>query len=90
MEDFPKANRNGIGRRFETDARSIVPLQDEIGGTAIYFNGRLAYYVLHGEWIQAVSGPDDSETGETDGINDRQGVLAFDARVAPVWPVSTS
>ena len=73
MEDFPKANGNGIGRRLETDARAIVPIQDEVGGTAIYFSGRLAYYVLNGEWIQAVSGPDDSETGEIGrGVNDRE------------------
>ena len=54
--------RNGdVTRRFETDARAIVPIQDEIGGTAIYFNGRLAYYVLNGEWIQAVPSPRNAE-----------------------------
>ena len=52
-----KTRNQDVARRFETDARAIVPVQDEIGGTAIYFNGRLAYYVLNGEWIQAVSGP---------------------------------
>ena len=55
-----KTSSRELARRFETDARAIVPLQDEIGGTAIYFNGRLAYYVLNGEWIQAVSGPAES------------------------------
>ena len=54
MEKTPSRE---IARRFETDARAIVPVQDEIGGTAIYFNGRLAYYVLNGEWIQAVAAP---------------------------------
>lgn len=49
-----------VTRRFEGDARAFVPVQDEIGGTAIYFSGRLAYYVLNGEWIQAVPSPGES------------------------------
>ncbi len=70
MANLTKARERGIGRRFETDARSIVPIQDEIGGTAIYFNGRLAYYVLNGEWIQAVPGPVGGTVGEG-AIHDR-------------------
>lgn len=43
--------------RLEADARAIVPVHDEIGGTVIYVHGRPAYYVLHGEWFPAVSQP---------------------------------
>ena len=44
----------GAGRIFEADARQLVPVDDEIGGTTIYLGGRLAYYVLNGEWFEAV------------------------------------
>ena len=46
-----------VPTRLEADARAIVPVQDEIGGTVIYVHGRPAYYVLHGEWFPAVSQP---------------------------------
>ena len=36
------------------DARSVVPVSDEIGGVVIYIGGRPAYYVLNGEWFAAV------------------------------------
>ena len=61
MGELPMLTSNDIPQRLETDARAIVPIQDEIGGTAIYFNDQLAYYVLNGEWIQAVAGPNDGE-----------------------------
>ena len=44
----------GGGRVFEADARQLVPVDDEIGGTALYLGGRLAYYVLNDEWFEAV------------------------------------
>ena len=44
----------GGGRTFEADARQLVPVDDEIGGTALYLGGRVAYYVLNGEWFEAV------------------------------------
>lgn len=54
----------GIGRTFEADARQLVPVDDEIGGTALYLGGRVAYYVLNGEWFEAVNiGADTSLTG---------------------------
>ena len=56
MVDFPKTT-DGVTRRFEADARQLVPVSDEIGGTVIYLNGRPAYYVLNGEWFQAVQSP---------------------------------
>ena len=62
---------HGVTRRFEADARQLVPVTDEIGGTVIYLNGRPAYYVLNGEWFQAVesgeglSGSDDRWVGES-------------------------
>ena len=39
------------------DARSIVPVGDEIGGIVVYVGGRPAYYVLNGEWFSAVCAP---------------------------------
>ena len=42
------------GRAFEADARQLVPVDDEIGGTVIYLGGRPAYYVLNDEWCEAV------------------------------------
>jgi hypothetical protein len=39
------------------DARSLVPVSDEIGGVVIYVGGRPAYYVLNGEWFAAVQEP---------------------------------
>ena len=42
------------GRAFEADARQLVPVDDEIGGTVIYLGGRPAYYVLNDEWFEAV------------------------------------
>ena len=76
-----------VTRRFEADARVIVPVEDEIGGTAIYFNGRLAYYVLNGEWIQAVPGSGGDELAEcksqSPGLQPSSGIL-------PTGFVSTS
>jgi len=42
------------GLTFEADARQLVPVDDEIGGTVIYLGGRPAYYVLNDEWFEAV------------------------------------
>ena len=53
MVNFPKTT-DGVTKRFEADARQLVPVNDEFGGTGIYLNGRPAYYVLNGEWFQAV------------------------------------
>ena len=39
------------------DARSLVPVSEEIGGVVIYVGGRPAYYVLNGEWFAAVPEP---------------------------------
>ena len=39
------------------DARSLVPVSDEIGGVVIYVGGRPACYVLNGEWFAAVPEP---------------------------------
>ena len=41
----------------DVDARAIVPVEDEIGGVVIYAAGRPAYYVLHGEWFEALPEP---------------------------------
>lgn len=48
-------------KRFEADARAVVAVDDEIGGTVIYTNGRPSYYVLDGEWFQAVHMPGPTE-----------------------------
>lgn len=45
------------------DARSIVPVGDEIGGIVIYVSGHPAYYVLNGEWFSAVRAPQDGVAG---------------------------
>ena len=37
------------------DARTILPIEDDIGGIAIYVSGKLSYYVLDGEWIEAIA-----------------------------------
>ena len=55
MPNSPKS-RTRIPMRVELDARAIVPVEDEIGGTVVYHGGRAAYYVLNGEWFQAVTG----------------------------------
>ena len=46
------------------DARSIVPVADEIGGVVIYVGGHPAYYVLSGEWFSAVPAPQESDAGD--------------------------
>lgn len=61
---------DGVTRRFEADARQLVPVSDEIGGTVIYLNGRPAYYVLNGEWFQAVRSPTRSSPESRDGWAD--------------------
>lgn len=43
-------------RRTDLDARSIVPVTDDIGGVVLYIAGEPAYYVLNGEWFEAVPG----------------------------------
>ena len=39
------------------DARSLVPVSDKIGGIVVYLDGKAAYYVLNGEWFEAVPEP---------------------------------
>ena len=62
MVSFPKprgqltSSGRSVAKRFESDARSLVPVSDEIGGIVLYLNGRPAYYVLNGEWFEAVDG----------------------------------
>ena len=41
--------------RSDLDARSIVPISDEMGGISVYVAGQPAYYILNGEWFEAVS-----------------------------------
>ena len=53
------ASQIGPPRFSVVDARSILPVEDDIGGVAIYVSGKLSYYVLDGEWIEAIS----EETG---------------------------
>lgn len=47
----------------DVDARAIVPIKDEIGGVVIYAGGRPAYYVLHGEWFEALPEPGSPRPG---------------------------
>ena len=49
-----KVNRGDTLPVAAVDARSVVPVSDEIGGVVIYIGGRPAYYVLNGEWFAAV------------------------------------
>ena len=70
MVGFQK-RADGVTRRFEADARQLVPVSDEIGGTVIYLNGRPAYYVLNGEWFQVVRGPTGSSPASRDSWADR-------------------
>ena len=55
MVNFPKSRSDAVVKRFEADARALVPVSDDIGGTVIYVNGRLAYYVLNGEWFSSAA-----------------------------------
>lgn len=41
----------------DLDARAIVPVEDAMGGVVIYAGGRPAYYVLRGEWFEALPEP---------------------------------
>ena len=58
-------------KRFEADARQLVPVHDEIGGTVIYLNGRPAYYVLNGEWFQAVQSHVGAPSSRGEWVGDR-------------------
>ena len=49
--------RKETPRLPDVDARAIVPITDEIGGVVIYAAGRPAYYVLNGEWFEALPEP---------------------------------
>ena len=49
--------RRETPRLPDVDARAIVPVTDEIGGVVIYAAGRPAYYVLNGEWFEALPEP---------------------------------
>ena len=69
MVNFPKTT-DEVRRRFEADARQLVPIDDEIGGTVIYLGGRPAYYVLDGEWFQAVPGPRESPGSRVEQVGD--------------------
>lgn len=39
------------------DARTLVPVGDDAGGVVVYVAGRVAYYVMNGEWFAAVPEP---------------------------------
>ena len=52
-----RVRSHAVTKRFESDARALVPVSDEIGGIVLYVSGKLAYYVLNGEWFEAVTGP---------------------------------
>ena len=60
-----KSGSQVVTRRFESDARALVPVSDEIGGIVLYLNGRPAYYVLNGEWFEAVASPEEGPRSET-------------------------
>jgi hypothetical protein len=53
----PEAEVRGSIQAAAVDARSLVPVSDEIGGVVIYIGGRPSYYVLNGEWFAAVAEP---------------------------------
>ena len=55
-EDQPRSRGQSVAKRFESDARALVPVSDEIGGIVLYLNGQPAYYVLNGEWFEAIDG----------------------------------
>ena len=59
-----KLRNDALVKRFEADARTLVPISDEIGGTVLYLKGRPAYYVLNGEWFQAVQSPRRDDVGD--------------------------
>ena len=40
---------------LDLDARSVVPISDEMGGVSLYISGQPVYYILNGEWFEAVS-----------------------------------
>ncbi len=54
MESSPGPHLTGMGA---VDARAIVPVKDAHGGVSIYYLGRPTYYLLAGEWYQAVPAP---------------------------------
>ena len=55
-EDQQRSGGQSVAKRFESDARALVPVSDEIGGIVLYLNGQPAYYVLNGEWFEAIDG----------------------------------
>ena len=55
-ENPSRSRGQAVVKRFESDARALVPVSDEIGGTVLYLNGQPAYYVLNGEWFEAIDG----------------------------------
>lgn len=57
--DVSKGKPLSVRKLLEADARAVVAVDDDIGGTVIYLHGRPAYYVLDGEWLQAVAVPSD-------------------------------
>lgn len=56
MVSSPRSRGQAVAKRFESDARALVPVSDEIGGIVLYLNGQPAYYVLNGEWFEAIDG----------------------------------
>ena len=79
----------GPSRLAEVDARSIVPVADEIGGVVIYLGGTLAYYVLNGEWFEALPEPGPGTRAETPPWQTLAGALR-DGRARPSLGGSTS
>jgi hypothetical protein len=85
MVSFPKpegqlrSRGQTVPKRFESDARALVPVSDEIGGIVLYLNGQPAYYVLNGEWFEAVDGSAQrsrAETSEEQPTGDRLAIPA--------------
>ena len=63
-----RARSQAVAKRFESDARALVPVTDEIGGIVLYLSGKPAYYVLNGEWFEAVAGPPDRRAPSSDEV----------------------
>lgn len=66
------------------DARTIVPVRDEIGGIVVYAAGRPAYYVLQDQWFEALPEP---RTGART-VDAAEGAAAAD--VDPATPLRVS
>ncbi len=68
-------------RRADLDARSIVPVTDDIGGVVLYVAGEPAYYVLNGEWFEALPGIGAASRSERP--RDQRGLAIRSGETAP-------